>query len=80
MTDLQRAVLNCFHSVFPALSETELTRMRQSEHAAWDSVAHVTLVALLHEALDIELDVDDLEDMTSFDAACAIAERHLASP
>jgi len=43
---------------------------------AWDSLAHLTLVASIEDAFDIMLDTDEVIDLSSFDKAVEILQRH----
>jgi acyl carrier protein len=43
---------------------------------AWDSVAHMALVAALEEAFDIMLDTDDIVDMSSVAKAKEILAKY----
>jgi len=44
---------------------------------AWDSVAHMALVAKIEEVFDIMLDTDDIIDMSSFAKAKEIVAKYL---
>ncbi|MDA9242723.1 acyl carrier protein [Amylibacter sp.] len=44
--------------------------------AQWDSIAHMSLVAQMEEDFDIMLDTDEIIDMSSFQVACNILEKH----
>jgi acyl carrier protein len=46
------------------------------ETAAWDSVAHMQLVAAIEAAFDLMLDTDDVIGMSSYGKACEIVTRH----
>lgn len=56
----------CFEQVFPDLSRSTIPECTQSTVAAWDSIAHVTLMSLIGEAFEIEIDFEEFEDATSF--------------
>lgn len=43
---------------------------------AWDSVAHMQLVATIESEFDIMLDTDDVIAMSSFAVACTIVGKH----
>jgi acyl carrier protein len=43
---------------------------------AWDSVAHLALVAALEVEFDIMLETDDVLDMSSFSKSREILEKH----
>ena len=51
--------------------------LRYAESPAWDSVAHMTLIAAIEEAFGILIDAEDVIDMSSFAAAKLIVARHL---
>ena len=42
----------------------------------WDSIAHMSLIALIEEEFDIMLDTDEIIDMSSFQVACDTLEKH----
>jgi acyl carrier protein len=64
--DTNERLIHCFQAVFPDLSEAEATRATSSNIAAWDSVATVTLAAVVEEEFCIQFQVDDIEKMNSF--------------
>jgi len=51
--------------------------LRYAEHPAWDSVAHMALVAAIEGAFGIMIDSDEVIAMDSFAAARRIVARHL---
>ena len=56
----------CFSSVFPNLTDEETLEARAEGIPEWDSLATVTLVSLVEEEFDIRLDLDELEELMSF--------------
>ena len=48
-----------------------------AESPAWDSVAHMALVAAIEEALDIMIDAEDVIDLSSFAKAKQIVRKYL---
>jgi acyl carrier protein len=52
--------------VFPNLPEGEIAAANQTNVAAWDSVAAITLVNVIEEEFGIEMDLDQLADLDSF--------------
>lgn len=42
----------------------------------WDSVGHMTLVAAIEDEFGIEMDTDDIIDMSSFDKAKEIVAKY----
>jgi len=55
-------------SVFPALPSSALANANTTNTAEWDSVASVTLFALVEEEFGTELDVNALGELTTFDS------------
>ena len=67
--DEQRArLIRCFTAVFPDVPPAEIPVATPERVAAWDSVANVTLLAVVEEEFGVTIDVDDLEHLTSFEA------------
>ena len=58
----------CFAAVFPDLPAAEIPHATPVTVAAWDSIANVTLLAVVEEEFGITVDPDDLERLTSFEA------------
>lgn len=48
-----------------------------AESPAWDSVAHMALVAAIEEAFDIMIDAEDVIDLSSFAKAKQIVAKYL---
>ena len=67
MDDLKQRLTNCFSAVFPELSEEEIHRAGQASIASWDSVASITLVNVIEEEFDIQIDLEAVADLVSFD-------------
>jgi acyl carrier protein len=68
MNDYEARLVKCFSAVFSGLSEAELRAASSTNLASWDSITTVTLIALIEEEFKIEVDVEDLERLTSFDS------------
>ncbi len=66
MDELQRRLANCFLAVFPELSAEEVTNATSETVRSWDSVAGVTLLAVVEEEFGASLDTDDLSKFESF--------------
>ena len=67
MDDLRERLTDCFLAVFPDLARTEVSRATSLEVAGWDSVAGVTLQAVVEEKFDISIEVDDLSALASYE-------------
>jgi acyl carrier protein len=68
MNDYETRLIKCFSAVFSGLSEAELQSAATTNLANWDSIATVTLIALIEEEFKVEVDMDDLERLVSFES------------
>jgi acyl carrier protein len=68
MDEHRARLITCFAAVFPDLPASDIPSATPESVAAWDSVANVTLLAVVEEEFGVTIDVDDLEHLTSFDA------------
>jgi acyl carrier protein len=75
MDDTRARVKECFELVFPDLPEGEIANATQDNVAAWDSVAAITLLNVLEEQFEIEMDLDEVADLDSFEKVCAYMEQ-----
>jgi len=75
MDDVKPKLIECFQIVFPDLSEKDIPTASQDTVAAWDSVAAITLVNVVEEQFGIEMDLDDVADLDSFDKVCAYLQQ-----
>jgi acyl carrier protein len=66
MAETRERLRRCFSAVFPVLSGDQLDSTSPSNLAAWDSVASVTLFAVVEEEFAIEIDVQEMPDLLSF--------------
>ena len=67
-------LLRCFETVFPELTESEILNSSQESVKAWDSVATITLVNVIEDEFQVELDLDDIADLTTFDRVLKYVE------
>ena len=58
------------------ISEAETTGLQYQGIEAWDSVGHMSLIAALEDEFDIQLDTDDIIDMSSFEKAVEILKKY----
>jgi acyl carrier protein len=66
MVDRQARLANCFLAVFPELSQDDVNTATSSTVPSWDSVAAVTLLAVVEEEFGITIEVDDVTKFNSF--------------
>lgn len=58
------------------VEESMLTGLKYQDIIAWDSVGHMALMATLEEIFEIELDVDDIIEFSSFEAGQDILAKY----
>lgn len=58
------------------ISEAETKGLQYQGIEQWDSVGHMTLVAAIEDEFDIQLDTDDIIDMSSFEKAQEILVKY----
>jgi acyl carrier protein len=67
VADVRARLLDCFGAVFPALSQEDILRADHHNVGQWDSVASVTLLATIEEEFGLEMDLEDLPGLVSFE-------------
>jgi len=67
MDDARSRLMRCFSTVFSALLAGSCKR-NTTNTAEWDSLASVTLIALVEEGFGTELDISALGELSSFDS------------
>lgn len=68
MADVEEALVKCFAAVFPNLARDEIPRASAESLAEWDSLAALTLVAVVEEQFGVTIDDLDLPELGSFTA------------
>ena len=66
MSDIRQRVTQCFSNVFPDLPEDQIPRASTASLAAWDSVAHITLLSSVAEEFGQSFELEDYEELVSF--------------
>ena len=66
MDDTRSRLSKCFSAVFPTVTEASVLEADATNVEGWDSVASVTLFALIEEEFGVELNVEALLSLTSF--------------
>jgi acyl carrier protein len=67
MNDVDARLVRCFQAVFPDLPEADLLRATQDSVKTWDSVAMITLVNVVDEEFNIQLDLEQIDRLNSFE-------------
>jgi len=68
MSEIQDRLIRCFSSVFPALTPEEIRAASAQSLAVWNSLAAVTLMAVVEQEFNVHIDLLDLPELDSFEA------------
>jgi len=68
MSEEEGRLIRCFASVFPGLTSEEIRTTSAESVGAWDSLAAVTLAAVIQQEFKIDIDPLDLPELDSFEA------------
>jgi acyl carrier protein len=74
MNNTQERLTQCFANVLPDLPVADISGASAESLAAWDSVAHITLLSAISEEFGVEFEVEDYEELTSYAAILAYLE------
>lgn len=74
MSNLEKYVA-AFTSTF-LVEESALENLKYQDIAAWDSVGHMSLMAVLEETFGIEMDIDDIIEFSSFEVGRTILAKY----
>lgn len=74
MTNLEKYA-NAFKQTF-LLEDSALPGLKYQDIAAWDSVGHMVLMTALEEEFQVELDIDDIIDFSSFEVGQEILAKY----
>jgi acyl carrier protein len=76
MDEMEARLVRCFSSVFPDLSAEQIRSASVESVPAWDSLAAVTLVAVLQEEFGLQISLMDLPELVSFVAVQNYVRKH----
>ena len=68
MPDARARLLRCFSAVFPKLSEPNILASNIVSTIEWDSLATVNLFAVVEEEFGIEIQIEEIENLVSFES------------
>lgn len=68
MDELREKLSRCFGLVFPDLPPDRYESASATTVSNWDSLAQVTLLTLIGEEFEREIDYEEFEGATSFEA------------
>ena len=77
MTDaLKDRTIDCFGALFPNYTRAQLLTASRESIPEWDSLAGVTLLTLLQQEFQLEIDLAELEHFNSVKAVLDYVEAH----
>ena len=66
MTNLEK-YSNIYRKVFELDNNSDVTTLSFQGIPLWDSIGHMNLIAALEEAFDVQFEIDDIIDLSSFE-------------
>ncbi len=67
MSSTRDRLVTCFAAVFPKLTPAEIERATPLTVTAWDSLANVMLLTVVEEEFGVEVPVEELQTLGSFE-------------
>ncbi len=58
------------------VEESDLPNLKYQGIPAWDSVGHMSLMALLEEIFKVEMDIDDIIEFSSYETGKLILKKY----
>jgi|SRR5215469_8919817 len=78
MDQIEEKLISCFSAVLPELSSEEILQASAVNALNWDSVATVSLIAVIEEEFGISIEIDDLSQFDSFQGILGYLKRGTA--
>jgi acyl carrier protein len=75
MDETRQRLTNCFQVVFPDMPQEQIPTASTASVANWDSVAAITLMNVIEDEFGMEMDLDDLADLDSFEKLQAYLQK-----
>ncbi len=66
--DIETRLAGCFEAVFPNLDPGQIRTADQSNVDTWDSIAALSLINVVEEEFDLQMDFEEAAQLTSFRA------------
>jgi acyl carrier protein len=79
MSDIKSRVGLCFANVFPGIKPDQLSTASSSSLPGWDSIAQVRLMSSIEEEFGVQLEIEDFEELVSYDLIVAHLEKLTAN-
>jgi acyl carrier protein len=77
MDETRERLIKCFEVVFPDLPPGAVAGASTATVEAWDSVAAITLMNVVEEEFGLQIDLDDLASLDSFENLHAYLQKRL---
>jgi len=77
MNNIKEKVTHCFLNVFPNIPPGEIPSASATSLAEWDSIAHVTLLSSISEEFGLDFEVEDFEELVSYQLIVECLERKI---
>lgn len=58
------------------IDEDQLKGLKYQDVSEWDSVGHMSLIAMIEEEFDLELETDDIIDLSSYEIGMEILAKY----
>jgi acyl carrier protein len=68
MDNVRDKLGHCFAQVFPKLDPSQYSTASAETMSEWDSITQLTLLTLIGEEFERDIDFEDFEGATSFEA------------
>jgi acyl carrier protein len=77
MNQLHTRLSECFSRVFPALAADQIHSATPRSVAEWDSIAAISLVNVIEEEFNTQIDFEDMAELDSFEAIASYLTRRV---
>ena len=77
MDSTESRLMDCFSLIFPDLSEKLIKQASTNSVGSWDSISTVNLVSIIEEEFGIQIELQDVEEVASFDRTLTFVRKAL---
>ena len=77
MPELDDRLTRCFASVFPSVPADQIHAASVETVPDWDSLAAVTLIAVLEQEFNIPIDLMEMPELTSYQVVREFMQRQI---
>lgn len=79
MDNIKDRVTSCFQIVFPDFTAQQIVQAVQADCDSWDSIAAITLVNVIEDEFQIQMDLDKLSELDSFEKVLQYVQANVVS-